>query len=167
MTEWRIIPSFSDYEASASGLVRRIHPGKRQKETKPLAITTEKNGYLRVRIWVNGRGKNIWLHRAVCEAFHGPAPTEKHQAAHDDGVRSHCSADNLAWKTRKENYQDAIRHGTSKRGEGNHMARLSADQVLTIRKRGQTEKSAVLADEFGISAGAVTAIIRRDLWSHL
>lgn len=164
---WKTIPSAPDYEASSLGDVRRRRPGLNQKTTKPLSVRAEKNGYLRVRIWIGGRGKNLWLHRAVCEAFHGLAPTARHQAAHADGVRSNCRSDNLSWKTRKENYQDSILHGTSKRGEGNHMARLTPDHVRQIRARYRKGMSATLAAEFGVTPGTINSIAGGRLWTHL
>lgn len=164
---WKQIPSYPDYEASEEGQVRRMKPGKRQVDVSPLAQTVEKNGYIRVRLWVDGRGKNEWLQRLVCEAFHGPAPTPKHQAAHGDGIRTNCREDNLSWKTRKENYQDSIRHGTSKRGEGNFMAVLNADQVHEIRSRLRTERPAKIATSYGVTEAAIKQIKNGKTWRHL
>lgn len=163
--EWRQIPSVPDYEASSDGQVRRRKPGARQAEVKPLAIRAEKNGYLRCRIWRDDGGKNLWVHRAVCEAFHGKAPSPLHQAAHLNGKRDDCRSENLAWKTRRENYQDSILHGTSKRGEGNSMAKLNTEQVLLIRASHRPNLS--LAKQFGVTASAISAIKRKDLWPHL
>lgn len=180
MTEWRVIPSVPDYEASDDGQVRRRFPGKCQRGTaRPLAQHPgNRGGYLKVALWVSGRVRQHWLHRLVCEAFNGPPPSPVHQAAHNNGVPTDCRAENLRWVDRRENYQDNIRHGTSRRGEGNPAAILSEAKVIEIRQRygalqrsvggarkrkGATEQ---LAQEYGVTAATVRNIANSRSWRH-
>lgn len=70
----------------------------------------DKNGYARIMIG----GKNRSVARLVCEVVNGPAPTQKHDAAHGCGWgHGGCVAQaHLRWATRRENMADARAHGT-------------------------------------------------------
>ena len=46
---------------------------------------------------------NIKIHRAVCEAFHGPAPEGKPIVLHLDEDATNNRPENLRWGTQKEN----------------------------------------------------------------
>lgn len=178
MTEWRVIPSFRDYEASSDGEVRRVRPGARQTAVQPLKPFKEKNGYPTVTLWVDGRTNSQWLHRLVCEAFHGIAPFQDAQVAHDDGVPGNCSAINLSWKTAVENAHDKRRHGTENIGQRNGMAKMTEENVSDIRRLysalprssggKRVRKGAIdtLAAEFGITKSGIYQITTGRNWSH-
>lgn len=54
------------------------------------------------------------------------------------------------------------------RGERQHLAKLTDDAVRAIRRRhaaGETQQA--LADEFGVSQRAVSAVVRRVTWRHV
>lgn len=53
------------------------------------------------------------------------------------------------------------------RGEKNSHARLTAKQVLEIRRRYQTELGKNLAPEFGITLGTLYQIVEGYRWKHL
>lgn len=44
-----------------------------------------------------------YVHRVVCEAFHGPPPTDKHTVEHIDGNKKNNHKDNLCWLSMSEN----------------------------------------------------------------
>ncbi len=71
--------------------------------------------------------------------------------------------------TSKLNNLDMIGKGRSptigKVGEAHHRARLNEDQVRDIRSRKQTIAS--LAEEFGVSTGAIEGVIYRNTWKHI
>ena len=177
MNEWRVIPSFPDYEASDAGEIRRVRPGGRQKTVRPLSPHVERNGYVTVTLWVDGRTNSQWVQRLVCEAFNGPAPAGLH-AAHDNGIRTDNRPSNLVWKTRFGNMADKQRHGTENTGSRNGMSVLTEEQVCEIRARvatlprssgGKRIKKGVLdplAREFGVSAQCLRQIVRGDNWRH-
>lgn len=82
-----------------------------------LVLVRHQSGYLcfSARIGAGtGRGRPTLarVHVAVCETFHGPRPPGYH-AAHDNGDKSDCSAENILWKTPAENEADKVRHGTA------------------------------------------------------
>jgi hypothetical protein len=58
---------------------------------------------------------NLYVHRLVCEAFHGPPPAADSQVDHVDGDSLNNRADNLEWVTQRENVTRAC--GKRRRGE--------------------------------------------------
>lgn len=104
--EWREIPSLHGVEASSLGRIcirpyRVPGPGRgcnRLVVGKPHFGTLRKGRY-----WVNIRGRRFAVSRLVCEAFHGPAPSERPNCLHGDEDATNNRPDNLAWGTQKEN----------------------------------------------------------------
>lgn len=114
-------------------------------------------------------GGSQLVHRRVCEATHGPAPTPKHQAAHLCGKGSEgCVAPrHVVWKTQSENMADKLLHGSHSRGERSPNAKLTERQVLEIRNlRGKMQHREIAA-LFGISKHTVRRIIYRKEWAWL
>lgn len=128
--------------------------------------TRGSNGYGIIRI--DGRRKVV--SRIVCERAHGDPPTLKHQAAHSCG-RGHEGCINprhLRWATRIENEADKLIHGTHRRGQRQHSAKLTEFDVIDIRRRaaaGETQRA--IASEFGVGQQTVSGIVRREKWAWL
>lgn len=98
--------------------------------------------------------------RAVCEAVHGPAPTEKHQAAHACG-NGHLGCVNpgcLYWATSKQNQADRVKHGTLLSGPKNPAAKLTTQDVIAIRSNPTGLKGKDLAALFGVSGQQISKI---------
>lgn len=124
--------------------------------------------YLAVTLTHKGKIKRGIVHRLVCEAFHGPAPSPNHHCAHGDGKPLNNRADNLRWATVKENSEDTRKHGNMRLGERCNWSKLTADQVRAIRARaeaGETVKA--LALEYGLTPEGVRAIVKRKNWRHI
>jgi hypothetical protein len=103
--QWELSSLGSRYLVSDAGRVLNAATG---------AILTgqiDSRGYRRVHLSDGGKFRKVRVHRLVCEAFHG-SPPDGHEVCHRDGDRLNNRADNLAWGTRSDNVQDAIRHGT-------------------------------------------------------
>ena len=126
MVEWRVVRSFPWLEASSDGRVRRACDSidGRRRAGREIVGSKNSNGYIALTIqYGNVRKINYGKHILICEAFHGPRPSEKHQVAHWNGNRADNRAENLRWVTHRENAQDRSRHGTES-GENHGMARL-------------------------------------------
>lgn len=108
--EWRIAFSFPDYEVSSLGRVRRLTPKRGAVVGQIIGTGVGSDGYHRIIVRENGRKRSIRIHRLVCEAFHGPPPTKKHQTAHKDGSRTNNNSSNLYWATWAQNVEDRIEH---------------------------------------------------------
>lgn len=103
--QWRPIGRHPKYEASNLGRIRVLRTGHVLKAWL-------RRGYLKVTITVNGQRKQRFVHCLVALAFLGSRPSRAHECCHIDGVKLNCSADNLAWGTRRRQVEDKRRHGT-------------------------------------------------------
>jgi hypothetical protein len=115
----------------------------------------------------NGRQGNV--HLFLCEEIYGPAPSNRHQAAHSCGRgKGGCVAKrHLSWKTIEENHADKIGHGTTNRGERNGQNKLSSDEVLAIRAMEGRARQYDIAAEYGVSPTLVSRILARKAWGWL
>jgi HNH endonuclease/NUMOD4 motif len=167
--EWRDIPGWSDYQVSNIGRVRR----RVARHCAPAGLVRVGYpgdfGHLRLTLRdQDGRRKNFGIHRLVLLAFVGPPPTPKHEPAHWNGNPSDNTLGNLRWATPAENQADKVRHGTSNRGERQHMALLTADQVQQIRRDYAAGYSqAAIGKVYGVSRTCVLAITSGRSWAHL
>ena len=114
--EWRpVVGSEGIYEVSSMGNVRSIdrevwhgtgtRNGTRRLTGRTLAVVIVKE-YPSVSI---GR-KLVYIHKLVCEAWHGARP-EGMECRHLDGNPLNSVPENLAWGTHSENMRDCITHG--------------------------------------------------------
>lgn len=120
------------YEVSDRGRVKSLVGRlgvQREKILKPWAHV---DGYLLVNLWKNDLGKTHRVHRIALQAFIGPPLSEKHEAAHLDGVRNNNVLTNLQWKTHVENEADKVIHGTLLFGEAHGATKLPDDQIDRI-----------------------------------
>lgn len=69
----------------------------------------------------NRRLGNMKVHRLVCEAFHGPAPSPRHVVIHIDENGLNNRPENLMWGTQKQNLNmpKFIEYCRSRVGENN------------------------------------------------
>lgn len=120
------------------------------------------NGY--GRVWIDGR--YVRAHRYACTQAHGPCPPDKTDAAHSCGNHMCINPRHLRWATRAENEADKVAHGRDIRGERSGAARLTREQVATIRARyrtgGITQQQ--LADRYGVHLMTINDIIARRTW---
>ena len=113
MEEWRNVPSKPGLQASSLGRVRRVGiVNERQSWSKPTfghsKYRSRKSVQFYYRVAYTGFGM-LKVHRLVCEAFHGPAPSPDHVVAHNDENGLNNVPDNLRWATHEENANDPQR----------------------------------------------------------
>ncbi len=171
--EWREVPGFPGYRVGRDGSVwscwkHGCKPVMLPNRWRRLKCGLSADGYVRVTLRKpGGRGVRRFVHALVLEAFVGPCPKGM-ECLHGDGNRKNNRRENLRWGTRQENMLDAIRHGTTTRGERNPMAKLTAFDVSEIRHQLDTGRLRnEIAAEFGVHCQTVSAIKRRKLWRHL
>lgn len=114
------------------------------------------------------QGRATTAHREMCLRRNGPPPSPAHEAAHTcgQGAKGCCNPKHLVWKTRAENQEDRLSHGTDNRGERHYGAKLTAADVVAIRNaHGAMHKD--LAEEYGVGRSTITAIITRQTWAWL
>jgi hypothetical protein len=140
---------------------RKHGPVCRILSGKVLSPTDNGHGYLSVQLGSNVRR---YVHRLVCEAFHGPAP-KNHQVAHRDGNRKNNAPNNLRWATVKENMNDKLLHGTLVYGETQHNSKLKEKDVLKIRSSSAGLLS--LAREYGVTTDTIWKAKTGQSWKQV
>lgn len=169
---FREIAGHPGYRINADGRVQSdILSGskKRQrtgiwKDLKP--YLHPRFGYLYVDLRT-GKRRNKRVNVLVLEAFMGPRPRGT-ECRHLDGNRINNRLENLRWGTRSENMQDAVRHGTIKRGESQRNSKLREIDIPKIRlqiRSGLTQQH--IADAYGISNSVISEINTRKAWRHI
>ena len=165
--EWKPLPLNPNYWASTLGRIAS-GPG-RTTLGRVLMQHPTSSGRLRVSLGTGPKGSiKREVHRIVCEAFHGLPTDPALEAAHGDGDVFNNRPDNLRWATHRENIADKQRHGTQLRGSRMTSAKLTEEQVLTLRRQvlaGEDRRR--LANVFGIHKSHVDAIARGDCWKHV
>lgn len=147
---WKPIPDMPGCFASEHGDIR-------SPEGKIRTQSPDTGGYMRVTIGDIG----FRVNRLVCAAFHGRAPTSKHEAAHCNGKKINNSARNLFWKTRVENEQDKVQHGTYRRGirkagADHRLSKLTEVQRRQVKAAKGLQRE--IAAQFGITQPLVSMI---------
>ncbi len=110
---WKPVPSLPGVLASDAGRIllppRHAplhHGGFRIYTPKPTAGTETRSSKTAAHVYYGVYAKafgNIKVHRAVCEAFYGPAPFERAVVIHLDENALNNRPSNLKWGTQKEN----------------------------------------------------------------
>lgn len=169
--EWKVIPGYEDYEASSDGQIRRCRNLKRNYMVgKVLKQKMSIHGYFVVSLFGDGRYYHAGVHRLVCMAFHGPAPSDDMQVCHGDGVRTNNLPANLRWGTPKENAEDRAQHGQweCQKGSEHHQAVLDETKVAEMRRLAKSGATIVsLAALFGVHKVTARDAIQGVTWKHV
>lgn len=172
------IPGFEGmYSVFSSGEVRsldRIAHYQRNGKTfekrlkgRPLQPGVDKDGYHFVIFSKEHCATLFKLHRLVAQSFI-PNPDNKPQVNHKNGIKTDNHVENLEWCTDKENKQHMYRILKVGIGEGHSQAKLTANNVKSIRMAYTIGRSqARIAEDYNISPGTVSDIIRGKTWNHL
>lgn len=167
METWKPAPGFNTwYEVSDHGRVRRARPGKSTFVGKILQPTTRKSGHQTVYLRMEGKDRQVEVHRLVAAAFIGPCP-EKKEVNHIDGRPANNVVGNLEYVTRSENVLHAYRLGLIKprRGERVSGSKLIARDIRMIRN--SPLGTAALALHYKVSAMTIKSIRARQTWRHV
>lgn len=149
MGEWRDITFCEEwrgvYIISSLGVVKRIgeEPGRRpRKLIGPDGEIPERdngNGYKMAQLRLNGKMKNMYIHRLVAMMFI-PNPENKPCVGHKDHDRANNSVENLYWCTHAENTQHGVRDGkinSKKRGTTNKLSFVDVCNAAILANKGK------------------------------
>lgn len=112
--QWRQIDGYDGlYEVSDFGRVRSLKFGK----TRVLRSYKDKDGYLKVNLWKDGKRKPFSVHRLVASTFIHNDDESKNQVNHKDENKQNNRASNLEWCTAQYNstYNDIHHRHITKR----------------------------------------------------
>lgn len=124
-----------------------------------------------------------YVHRMVCEFFHGPPPPGQPFALHSCDNRACYEPSHLRWGSTQDNADDRVARNRSATGDRNGSrrwpetrprgsvhphAKLTEDQVQYARgeyARGRTQQS--IADELGVRQQTISWVTSGKLWRHV
>ena len=118
------------------------------------------NGYGQVHV----KGKTAYAHRVAWELANGPLPVGAF-ILHSCDNRRCVNPDHLRIGTFQDNMDDMTARFRHAHGDRNGHAKLTVDEVRTIRVMGGTQKE--IADHFGIAQGLVSMIRTRRIWKYV
>jgi transcriptional regulator of met regulon len=179
--DWRELTQYPGYRINSDGQVqsrrKRIAPGYGGGSCAGIGGDWHNvksvllpNGYRVIRLMVDWRkgGKQEYIHRLVIRTFVGECPEGMEEVRHLNGIKTDNRAENLAWGTKKENWQDMRRHGTYPHGSRHGVSKLTEEKVLGILlllKEGVTQRE--IAQRFGVTQSNVSCIALRKTWTHV
>lgn len=100
---WKDVPNYEGiYKVSSDGKVMSANGIKK--------VEIAKNGYARVCLFKNGKGKHFSVHRLVAMVFI-PNPLELEMVNHIDGNKLNNNVENLEWCDLSYNIKHAYRTG--------------------------------------------------------
>jgi hypothetical protein len=170
---WQIIPSHPDYEASTLGRIKRRTSRTSGKAGHVLsAVQREKGrGYTCVTLKVNGKWRNVSVHRLVAETF--LRLTADQVVNHKNAISSDNRVENLECVDQQENvrhsYQTGRQSRQQNRGERNGQAKITEATVRAIRAT--TDRAygcyARIGRIFSLSSRQVADIINNRAWKDV
>ncbi len=135
------------------------------KETECIYWPFTKSGWPTVTY----NGRKMLASRYLCTQIYG-VPAEGMEAAHSCG-KGHLGCVNpnhLRWATHVENEADKVLHGTRIQGSKHVKAKLTEQEVISIRNRVVNgEGITALAREYGVSHSLISCIVSRKKWKHI
>lgn len=157
------IPNYPNYEMTEIGDVFSKHSRHLGKIIKLKPYISK--GYLRVRLFFNGKNKNEYVHRLVLTTFNR-VPKKGEVCRHLDGNSLNNNISNLKWGSHQENVSDRDKiHKTGKlpdnSNENNGMCKLSDKQIQEIRDLYKTSKftQKQVAKEYNVSQAHTSVIV--------
>lgn len=155
--QWRSVVGFPNYEVSDLGRVRRRESGRVLK----LILRDGHGKYLVACMSAYPKVHQRPVHQLVMHAFVG-SQAKGIEVRHLDGVPTNNRLSNLAYGTKSDNMQDAIRHGTFPLLENRPGAKLTRQQAVAIYL--SDEPTVILEARYGIGKGVVRQIKMRETW---
>ena len=175
MEKWQYIPGCkNEYMVSSFGRVKSLQrfkyiAGKKTPvNERLLCFYKNKQGYFRVRIKQHNPPSTL-VHRLVAIAFK-ENPNNHKWVNHEDGNKENNKLSNLKWGSISYNIQHAYDNGlkVAKKGEDSYMSKLSAKDVIKIRKISESGKSRKsISKIYSVTPECISHIVLRKTWKHI
>lgn len=111
-------------------------------------------------------GKLLQAHRVSAADFYGPVPEGMHALHHCDIERC-VNPKHIYYGTNQDNSDDRGLRGLGIRGERNGTVKLTAANVLEIRKLAKNHTQRYLGNLFGVTQANIQYITSRSTWTHI
>lgn len=148
----------------------RVWSNKTKKFLRP---ALNKNGYLTIAFYHNGKHKTHYIHRLVIDAYR-PKDPELTDTNHVNGIKTDNRLENLVRCTRSTNMKHAVVMGLHKvkrrQGEDHNRSKLTEADVRFIRrlKKDFPElTNAEIAKRYGVTKDNIWRIIKRVTWKNI
>lgn len=171
--EWKVVPSYPDYEASNIGRIRRCTFGVSTFPGRILKTPVNRYGYLKATLFCNRKAKHTTVHSLVAEAFLGIRNTGM-VVNHKDLNKKNCSVGNLEYVTRQENEYHARINGRKADSWRGILSINSPTRKITIKDAleirnliAQGFSQSIIGKMFGISQTQISRIHRGKRWGWL
>lgn len=143
-----------------------VRPCARKRAEHPL-----RDGYLILKVMVDGKRTTALAHRVVWTHFNGPIP-DGLTINHKNGAKADNAPSNLETATSSEQRRHAIDtlkvNRNRPKGERNPKAQMTPEQVIEIRRLRSTGTMVKdIAIQFGMKPKAISAICCRRTWKHI
>jgi hypothetical protein len=167
--EWKPIPSYEDsLMVSSFGRVKSLSRYVKRSDTgrniwvegRVLTSQVNKNGYVYLRVSVNGLKVTIRPHRIIAQLWI-PNPENKREVNHVDGNKQNNAVSNLEWVTPSENQKHAIDNGLKVTKKGSESSRFK--RSVDVFKNGEyitTLNGNSEMTEFGVDYRMISACLR-------
>jgi len=109
-------------------------------------------------------GRTYSAHRVAYFLAFEAQPGE-HDVCHTCDNKLCCNPHHFFLGSRKENLEDMVRKGRSRKGQKHHNAKLTTAQIKEIRDSALGQR--VLAGQFGVTQQHISNIRRGRRWSHV
>jgi hypothetical protein len=174
METWKAIEGYEGfYEVSDQGRVRSLDRTivngrgiSRRYRGCILKAMPNTNGYPTVFLSKGSHKDTRRIHQLVAVAFVGPIP-QGHEVCHRDDVKTHNVPTNLVYQTHSKNMEDRCENGGTARGVRNGLAKLTDDDVRTIRSLRGVKSQREIGKMFGVSHTVVWQAQTGKCWSHV
>ena len=154
--EWRDIEGYDGkYQISNYARVKSFT----HKEPRILKPYLNEDCYLAVEMRLQRQRKFPKIHILVAKAFI-PNPDNKPQVNHIDGIKWNACVTNLEWVTQSENMRHAHDNKlvVMPKGENNHKAKLTNEQVIYIRENLNNLTQGQLAEKFNVRQTTISNV---------
>ncbi len=130
--EWKVIEGFKDYQISNLGRVKSF---KKYRGAKERILKYDKDGYLHINLYKNGKIKTFTVHRLVLKTFKPIDNPELFECNHIGGNKENNHVDNLERYTTSENEIHVYRIGLKigLKGINHPNCKLTEKQILEIK----------------------------------
>lgn len=117
------------------------------------------------KMWIKRRG--ISAHRLSWELHRGAIPAGI-QVCHKCDTPACVNPDHLFLGDQKDNQEDMVRKGRSAKGERQHLAKMTADGVIEVRRLyAEGLSKAHISRVFDVSESCIRFIIYGVTWRHV
>lgn len=134
--QWKDIEEYEGtFQISSFGNIKRTKSPSGKLVNKLLKFRKNKNGYITISLWKNGKKKTYKIHRLVADAFIEGKNKEKNVVHHKNYNRSDNKIDNLEWVTPIYNTQNKIPKELKKKRLLNKLLKILDDMNLLKKNK--------------------------------